>query len=109
MATVKMPICIKSEYVTMTIPPSYIGSGGKKFPPFFETRGTNRLPLLAAPVCSITYYDILRNKQAAGKPAAYLLGKFFNIDDLVGVVFFEIPEIFIFLALERGTLALPII
>ena len=36
------------------------------------------------------------------------MGKFFNIDDLVGVVFFEIPEIFIFLALERGTLALPI-
>ena len=40
---------------------------------------------------------------------AYLLGKFFNIDNLVGVVFFEIPEIFIFLALERGTLAFPII
>lgn len=110
MATVKIPICIKSEYVTMTIPPSYTqGRGARSFPPFFETRGTNRLPLLAAPVCSITYYDILRNKQAAGKPVAYLLGKFFNIDNLVGVVFFEIPEIFIFLALERGTLALPII
>ena len=40
---------------------------------------------------------------------AYLLGKFFNIDDLVGIVFFEIPEIFIFLALESGTLAFLII
>ena len=40
---------------------------------------------------------------------AYLLGKFFNIDDLVGVVFFEIPEIFIFLALQGGALALLII
>ena len=40
---------------------------------------------------------------------AYLLGKFFNIDNLVGVVFFEIPEIFVFLALECGTLALLII
>ena len=110
MATVKMPICIKSEYVTMTTTPLPIHRvGGQEVSPLFEARGTNRLPLLAAPVCSITYYDILRNKQAAGKPAAYLLGKFFNIDNLVGVVFFEIPEIFIFLALERGTLALPII
>lgn len=39
MATVKIPICIKSEYVTMTIPPSYIGSGGKKFPPPFLKQG----------------------------------------------------------------------
>ena len=40
---------------------------------------------------------------------AYLLGKFFNIDDLVGIVFFEISKIFIFLTLEGGALALLII
>lgn len=39
MATVKMPICIKSEYVTMTIPPSYIGSGARSFPPFLKQGG----------------------------------------------------------------------
>ena len=40
MATVKMPICIKSEYVTMTIPPSYTqGRGARSFPPFLKQGG----------------------------------------------------------------------
>lgn len=39
MATVKMPICIKSEYVTMTIPPFLYRVGGKKLPPFLKQGG----------------------------------------------------------------------
>ena len=45
MPTTKMPIWIRSEYVTIGQPP-FPKTGGKKLPP---QRGANRLPLLVAP------------------------------------------------------------
>ena len=45
-----------------TTPPFLYRVGGQEVSPLFETRGTNRLPLLAAPIFSIAYYDIFRNQ-----------------------------------------------
>ena len=46
MATIRIPVWIRSEYVTIGSPP-FVRSGGKEAPPDL-VRGTNRLPFIGS-------------------------------------------------------------